>query len=200
MTQAEQFPEPSEEDALNPTATPAAADTVETDIVLTLQAELNKAKDQLLRALADAENTRKRALKDREDAGKYAIAAFARDLLDFGDNFHRALTSIPTDLKDVDDRVASVISGIEAMEEQLLKNFEKHGIQKIIPLDMPFDPNFHEVMFEVPGTGKPTGTVVQVIEPGYVIKDRLLRPARVGVARDEGQSSTGPGNRVDQQV
>jgi len=170
-----------------------------------LEAELARMKDHMLRALADAENSRKRALKDREDAGKYAITAFARDLLDFTDNFHRALGSIPADLKSIDERMGNVISGIEAMEKEMLRVLEKHGIKKIEPMDQPFDANFHEVMFEAPGTGKPAGTIVQVIEPGYVIKDRLLRPARVGVAKDEGQggnspSSGEPGSRLDTQA
>lgn len=164
--------------------------------VAELEAELARMKDHVLRALADAENTRKRALKDRDDAGKYAIAAFARDLLDFSDNFHRALAAIPADLKKIDDRIGNVISGIEAMENELMRNFDKHGIKKVLPLDQPFDPNFHEVMFEAPGTGKPAGTIVQVIEPGYVIKDRLLRPARVGIAGNDGTAGA-QGSRID---
>jgi len=160
--------------------------------VAALEAELARMKDHMLRALAESENTRRRAQKDKEDAGKYAISAFARDLLDFADNFRRALESIPADLKSADERMEGVISGIEAMESALLRNFDKHGIQKILPMDQVFDPNFHEVMFETPGTGKPAGTIIQVIEPGYLIKDRLLRPARVGVAKDEGQGSGAP--------
>lgn len=172
------------------------------DRTAALEAELVRMKDHMLRALADAENTRKRALKDREDAGKYAITSFARDLLDFTDNFRRALGAIPPDLKSVDDRFGNVITGIEAMQKEMLRVLEKHGITKIEPIDQPFDANFHEVMFEAPGTGKPAGTIVQVIEPGYVIKERLLRPARVGVAKDEGQGngSKQPGTRIDTQA
>lgn len=167
-----------------------------------LQAELDKAKDQMMRALADAENTRRRGIKDREDVKKYAISEFARDLLDFSDNFRRALDSIPEDLKDVDDRLKNVLTGIEAMETTLLKTFDKHGIKKIEPLDEPFNPNYHEVMFESPGTGKPPGTIVQIIEPGYIVNDRLLRPARVGIAKDDDgaadSDSEGPqGGNID---
>lgn len=167
-----------------------------------LQAELDKAKDQMMRALADAENTRRRGIKDREDVKKYAISEFARDLLDFSDNFRRALDSIPDDLKDIDDRLKNVLTGIEAMESTLLKTFDKHGIKKIEPLDEPFNPNFHEVMFESAGTGKPPGTIVQIIEPGYIVNDRLLRPARVGIAKDDGgatdSDSEGPqGGNID---
>lgn len=167
-------------------------------VIAALQSELAQAKDQALRALADAENTRKRALKEREDAGKYAISAFARDLLEFSANFDRALGAIPQELR-ADERIAAVVTGIDAMAKDLFSTFEKHGIQKIHPLDEMFNPNFHEAIFEAPGTGKPGGTVIQVIEPGYIIKDRLLRPARVGIAKAEaGAPPAGtPGGHVD---
>jgi molecular chaperone GrpE len=166
-------------------------------VIEALQAEVAAAKDQTLRALADAENTRKRALKEREDAGKYAISAFARDLLEFSDNFHRAMDAIPAEVK-ADERIVAVITGIEAMEKDLFSTFEKHGIQKITPLGEMFNPNFHEALFEAPGTGKPGGMIIQVVEPGYIIKDRLLRPARVGVAKaDDGAPA---GGHVDTQA
>lgn len=168
-----------------------------------LRIELEQTKEQMLRALADAENTRRRAQKDRQDASNFAISNFAKDLLDFSDNFGRALASIPEELKDGDERIKSVISGIEAMEKELLRTFEKHGIQKIEPEEEIFDPNIHEVMFEVPGSGKPAGTIMQVLEPGYILKDRLLRPARVGVAKDDGSHEGGPqdsGINIDQEV
>jgi molecular chaperone GrpE len=167
-------------------------------VIAALQAEVAQAKDQTLRALADAENTRKRALKEREDAGKYAISAFARDLLEFSGNFDRALAAIPDELRG-DERISAVIVGIDAMAKDLFSTFEKHGIQKISPMDEMFNPNYHEAIFEAPGTGKPAGTIIQVIEPGYIIKDRLLRPARVGIAKAEaGAPPTGmPGGHVD---
>lgn len=165
--------------------------------IVALEEELARAKDHMLRALADAENARKRAVRDREDAGKYAVTAFARDLLDFADNFSRAMEAIPADIKDTDERVSNVVSGIEAMEKELQNTFSKHGITKIEPRDEPFDPHFHEVMFEAPGTGKPAGTIIQLVEAGYMIHDRLLRPARVGVAKGDSGNNSGPGNRVD---
>lgn len=155
-----------------------------------LQQQLAAMKDQGLRALAEADNTRKRAIKDREDASKYAIANFARDLLDYTDNFKRAIESIPDELKTSgDDRIANMITGLEAMQRQLLQTFEKNGVKKLEPRDEAFNPHFHEVMFEVPGTGKPAGTIIQLVDAGYILHDRLLRPARVGVAKDEGQGS-----------
>ncbi len=155
-----------------------------------LQQQMAAIKDQGLRALAEADNTRKRALKDREDATKYAISNFARDLLDYADNFNRAIDSVPEELKNSgDDRITSLVTGLEAMQRQFLQTLEKNGIKKLEPRDEPFNPHFHEVMFEVPGTGKPAGMIIQLVDAGYILHDRLLRPARVGVAKDEGQGS-----------
>ena len=158
-----------------------------------LQAEADSAKDKMMRALADAENTRRRAVKDRDDAGKYAVQSFARDLLAFSDNFHRAMGAIPPELA-TDERVAGIISGLDAMDRELLSVFEKHGIRKIEPMDEPFNPNFHEVMFEAPIPGKPGGVVIQVVEAGYVLNDRLLRAAKVGISKGE----AGSPHQVDQ--
>lgn len=150
-----------------------------------LREENTQLKDQTLRALAEAENTRRRAERDRDDAGKYAIANFARNLLAVADNLRRGIESIPQDLRGGDGPVAAVIAGIEATERELLSSFDKVGIRKIDAMDLPFNPNQHEVMFETAGTGKPAGTVTQVVEDGYMIHDRLLRPARVGVAKND---------------
>ncbi len=150
--------------------------------IKTLEAEVVAANDKMMRALADAENTRRRSVKDREDAGKYAVTSFAKDLLDFSDNFHRALAAIPQEMHD-DPRIASIIDGLEAMDSNLLKTFERHGIKKIEPLDETFNPNYHEVMFETPIPGKAGGIVIQVVEAGYVIADRLLRAAKVGISK-----------------
>ncbi len=161
-------------------------------IIKALQDEVGKAKDQTARALAEAENTRKRAQKERQDASKYAVSGFAKDLLDVSDNLRRALEAVPTDLLDSEPRLKNLVEGIEATERTLLRGFEKHGIKKLEPMDEPFDPNFHEVMFESPAPGKPAGTIMQLMEPGYTLHDRLLRPARVGVVKDEGGSDTPP--------
>lgn len=146
------------------------------DQIAQLQQDLLEARDRTMRALADAENTRKRAMKDRDDAGKYAISNFARDLLDFSDNFKRALDSMP------EDTPPAVSEGLTAMRTEMLNTFERHGIRKIEPLDEMFDANFHEVMFEAPSDKAP-GTITQVIEAGYVLNDRLLRAAKVGIAK-----------------
>lgn len=150
--------------------------------IAALEKEVADWKEKMMRALADAENTRRRAVKDREDAAKFAVTSFARDLLDFSDNFHRALDAIPQDLHS-DEKIGSIVAGLIAMDSNLLKTFEKHGIKKIEPLDETFNPNFHEVMFEAPVPGKPAGIVIQVVEAGYVLNDRLLRAAKVGVSK-----------------
>lgn len=161
-----------------------------------LRQEIVQIKDQMLRALAEAENSRKRAIRERDDAGKYAIASFAKDLVNVSDNLARALDAIPKDALAADPHLKNLTDGIEATQRELLKTFDKNGIRSIRPLDEPFNPNFHEVMFEAPGSGKPAGTVIQVIEIGYILHDRLLRPARVGVAKAEGP----PGGTIDTQA
>ena len=172
-------------------AAPASPADLSAARIKQLEAEVLGAKDKMMRALADAENTRRRSIKDREDVAKYAVSSFAKDLLDFSDNFHRALAAIPPEMHE-DPRIASIIDGLEAMDTNLLKSFEKHGIKKIEPIGEPFNPNFHEVMFEAPTPGQPAGLVIQVIEAGYVLNDRLLRAAKVGISKG------GPG--VDHQV
>lgn len=164
-------------------------------VIQALQAELEQTKDQALRATAEAQNTRRRAQKDKEDASKFGVTKMARDLLSVADNLRRALDAMP------EGADANMIKGIEATERELLGAFERNGIQKLEPLHLPFDPNQHEVMFETPSEGHPAGTVTQIMEPGYALNGRILRPARVGVAKDEGQGSADdqgkPGGQVN---
>jgi molecular chaperone GrpE len=161
------------------------------------EAELAETKDKLLRALAETENQRRRAQREREDASKYAAANFAKDMLDVADNFRRALASIdPEALQD--ERAKALIEGVAATERALLAAFERHGIKRIEPeIGERFDPNLHEAMFEVPNTGKPGGSIVQVVQAGYRMHDRLLRPAMVGVAKASAPSA---GSTVNQTV
>lgn len=200
---------PEEENVESPedaSAAPAAPEEGQEEAVhariAALEAEVQEAKDRMMRALADAENTRKRALKDREDAIKFAASAFAKDLLDFADNFRRGLDAIPEDVRKGNDvRMNNVFEGLAAMERELLQVFERHKITKIVPLDEPFNPNFHEVMFEAPFPGKAAGIIIEVIEPGYVLHDRLLRPARVGIAKgDASGGKSEAGQTVDTQA
>ena len=140
-------------------------------------------KDQLLRALADAENARRRARKDVEDARAYAISRFAQDLLGVGDNLGRALDSIPAERRESDDAVKAIAEGIEMTAREFETVLGRHGITKIDPLGEKFDYNLHQALFETDQTDQPDGTVVQVLQTGYRIGERLLREAMVGVAK-----------------
>ena len=140
-------------------------------------------KDQLLRALADAENARRRAKKDVDDARAYAISRFAQDLLGVADNLGRALESIPADKRESDDAVKAIAEGIEMTAREFETALGRHGITKIDPLGEKFDYNLHQALFETAETDQPDGTVVQVFQTGYRIGDRLLREAMVGVAK-----------------
>ncbi|MGB8273696.1 MAG: nucleotide exchange factor GrpE [Alphaproteobacteria bacterium] len=149
------------------------------------ETEITRLKDQLLRALAEVENTRRRAEREREDTAKFAISGFARDVLTVADNLRRALENIPAHTREKDELLNTLAVGVEATGRQLMAAFEQHGIRKIDPMGEAFDHNFHQAMFEVEDTGKPAGTVVQVMQAGYVINGRLLRPALVAVAKGE---------------
>jgi len=153
-----------------------------------LEAEVNKIKDQLLRTLAELENYRKRAEREREDMAKFAITNFSRDLLTVADNLRRALESASEDNADTEKLLKSLLEGVEITEKELLFAFKKHHIEKIEPLGQPFDHHFHQAMFEVEDSDQPEGTVVHVLQNGYRLHDRLLRPALVGVAKGKNSS------------
>jgi molecular chaperone GrpE len=148
-----------------------------------LEAELAAAKDQMLRALAEAENTRRRAERDRQEATKYGAVGIARDLLSVSDNLRRALEALPEDARDSEGWARDLITGVELIEREFLDAFGKHGVVKMEPLGQPFDHNFHQAMFEMEDLEKPAGTVVQQMQPGYRLHDRLLRAAMVGVSK-----------------
>jgi len=159
-------------------------------------AEIAALKDKLLRAMADVENMRRRAAREKDDAHNYAISKFARDMLAISDNLRRAIDSIPAEARGQEE-VKHVVTGVEMTESELLNAFEKHKIKKIEPMGEKFDPNLHQAMFEVENPDVPSGTVMQVVQSGYVIADRLLRPAMVGVAKG-GQKKADI--KVDQQA
>jgi molecular chaperone GrpE len=155
----------------------------EGDRIALLEAEISRLKDQLLRALAETENVRRRGQRERGDAVKYGAAALVKDLLAVSDNLRRAIDSVPGDAAVDDDRLKTLLDGVELTEKELLSVFERHHIVKLEPLGEKLDPHRHEAMYEVPDPSQPPGTVVQLIEPGYLLHDRLVRPARVGVAK-----------------
>ena len=166
----------------------ANTDAAEQDIdpIAALTEEVANLKDQVLRARAETENVRRRADRDRADASAYAVTGFARDMLSVSDNMRRALDSMPDD---VDDAMKAFVEGVEMTERELLKTMEKYGIEKVEPeVGEKFDHKFHQAMFEVPTAEHAPGSVMQVVAPGYVIKDRLLRPAMVGVAKGEAKA------------
>ena len=148
------------------------------------EAEAADAKDKLLRALAETENVRRRAQREREDAAKYGASNFAKDLINVADNLRRALASVPEG-QVKDELTRTLLQGVDATERELLAAFERHGIRRIDPMGERFDHNFHQAIMEVENSGQPPGTVVQVLQPGYAMHDRLLRPAMVGVAKGE---------------
>lgn len=187
MTEAQ--PNPTPEDMASIVSENETASTVET-----APAEIASLKDQLLRALAEAENTRRRATKEREDTAKYAVGSFAKEMLGIADNFSRALEAAPKDSADA--AVKNLIVGLEATERQLQAAFERFGIKKIETTGQIFDPNFHRPMMEIEDPSVPAGTILQVLQAGYVIHDRLLREALVSVAK----GGTQPSSKVDTSV
>jgi molecular chaperone GrpE len=165
------------------------------DSGLAIVREAAELKDRLLRALAEMENLRKRTEREVADARQYGIASFARDILGVADNMQRALASGGDDLRQTGDApTIALLDGVELTERELLKVLEKHGIRNFSPEGEKFDPHLHQAMYEVPDASVPAGTVVQVIQPGYTIGDRVLRPAMVAVARGGPKSSEPPAN------
>ncbi|WIW46501.1 nucleotide exchange factor GrpE [Bradyrhizobium sp. 62B] len=178
------------EDAAAPTGEPVVSkpyimpDDPEPGSVETLQKEVAEARDRTLRTLAEMENLRKRTTKEVADARLYGITGFARDVLDIADNLQRALDAVPPEARAAaDPGLISLIEGVELTERSLLNALEKHGVKKLDPQGQKFDPNFHQAMYEVPDPSVPSGTVVQIMQAGYTIGDRVLRPALVGVAK-----------------
>ncbi len=161
-----------------------AAAPAEADPTAALAKEAAELKDRLLRTLAEMENLRRRTEREIADTRQYAVANFARDLLAVADNMERALSTLSADFRDqADPVVKSHIEGVELTERELLKVMEKHGIKRFDPLGQKFDPNLHQAMMQVPDPSVADGTVVQVMAPGFMIADRVLRPALVGVAK-----------------
>jgi molecular chaperone GrpE len=172
-------------------------DDPEPGSVETLTKELDEARDRTLRTLAEMENLRQRTRREVADAKTYGITGFARDVLDIADNLQRALDAVPAEAKaNADPGLKALIEGVELTERSLHSTLEKNGVKKFDPSGEKFDPNFQQAMYEVPDPSVPSGTVVQVVQAGYTIGDRVLRPALVGVSK--GGAKTAPASAAQQ--
>jgi molecular chaperone GrpE len=166
--------QPASAESATPAADPAEA----------LAREAADYKDKLLRTLAEMENLRRRTEREIADTRNYGISSFARDILAVADNMDRALQALDADLREkADAGTKALLDGVELTERELLKVLEKHGVKRFEPIGERFDPNLHQAMYEVPDASVPAGQVVQVVQPGYMIADRMLRPALVAVAK-----------------
>tara|TARA_R100000005_G_scaffold96432_1_gene83285 strand:- start:20 stop:646 length:627 start_codon:yes stop_codon:yes gene_type:complete len=177
-------------------ATTAEGAGQQADIIAEKDAEIADLKDKLLRAMAEVENMRRRAEREKQDAHNYAVTKFARDVLSVADNLRRAIDSVPEAARESGD-VKNILTGVELTESELLNTMEKHQIRKIDPKGEKFDPNMHQAMFEIEDPSVEPGTVLQVVQAGYSIADRLLRPAMVGVAKGGQKRSE---TRIDEKV
>lgn len=175
--------EASQEEAAPETAGQAEAEPADAAaaVIAALQAEKTELKDQLLRSLAEVENVRRRAQREREDSARYAVKPLAQDLLAVRDNLCRAIESVSPEAAEAEPQLKALLEGVVMTEKSLSAALARHHVEIIDPLGEAFDPNLHEAMFEVPDPQQPPGTVAQVIEVGYRLHDRLLRAARVGV-------------------
>ena len=195
-------------DAQNTAPDAASADAVQSDdaaqpddvtseasALETVMAERDALKDQLLRALADTENMRRRSEREAETARKYGHTQFARDLVGAIDNLARALASAPEDKSSLDESVQSLLTGIELSWTEIQSAIEKHGVRQINPVGEKFDYNFHQAMFEVPTNDQPPGMVLEVVQHGYALHDRLLRPAMVGVSKAADKAEPAPAEK-----
>lgn len=168
---------------------PSEAVDLEARLELT-EAQIADLKDKMLRAVAEAENVRRRAAKDVEDARKYSIAGFARDMLAVADNLGRALDALPEGAE-TDEKFGSFVEGVQLTGREVANVLQRHGVKEVRPQGEKFDHNLHQAMFEVEDADQPPGTVNQVLQVGYTIGDRLLRPAMVGVTKAPAKADAG---------
>jgi len=175
--------------------TPNAGDDASLEVgadLETLLAENSDMRDKLLRTMADMENLRRRTEREKADTARYAISNFARDVLTIGDNLKRVIEHVPADAAAQDPALKSLLEGVELTERELLNMMERHGVTTIEPLGQRFDPNSQQAMYEVPNPEVPEGTVVDVMQAGYMIGDRCLRPALVAVSKGGAKQAPQP--------
>ncbi|MBT3330635.1 MAG: nucleotide exchange factor GrpE [Rhodospirillaceae bacterium] len=183
----------------------AAEDVAEPNELETALSEVADLKDKLLRAMAETENIKRRGERDKADLRKYAVADFARDMLAVSDNLQRALSAVDDAAREGNAELAQLLEGVDLTRRELQGHFEKHGIKEVNPLGEKLDPNLHQAVVQMDDPEAPQGTVVQVMQPGYVIHDRLLRAAMVGVAKGPGtpkpaDDAPNGGHNVDTQA
>jgi molecular chaperone GrpE len=182
---------PANADTQSAAADPAAQAGAELEALIAENADM---RDRLLRTMADMENLRRRTEREKTDTSRYAISNFARDVLTVGDNLRRTIEHVPTEAASQDPALKSFLDGVELTERELLNVLERYGVVRIEPLGARFDPNCHQAMYEVQNPDVPEGTVVDVMQAGYVIGDRCLRPALVAIAKGGAKAgAAGPG-------
>jgi molecular chaperone GrpE len=180
-----------DEDVADATPQDEAGEEAETappsleDRILDLTAALAEVKDRSLRQLAETENIRRRFERERSETLKFAASGLAKDLLNVADNLYRALQAVPEAMREGDEAARNFLVGVEMTEKELIAAFEKHGIRRILPIGEKFNHEEHQAMFELEDTGQSAGTVVELMQPGYIMHGRLLRPAMVGVAKGD---------------
>jgi molecular chaperone GrpE len=179
-----------------------AAPLSEAEQIVALEAEVADLKDRILRTLAEMENLRRRGEREMADTRQYSVASFARDMLNVGDNLRRAIEAVPEKPKDdADPALAALIEGVEVTERGLVQTLEKFGVQSIEAMGQKFDPTRHQAMFEIDAPDLPAGTVAEVVQTGYIIGERVLRPAFVGVAKGgPKQPAAAEGDKADAPV
>ncbi len=185
-------PDEAPAEPVEPPAEPAEAEPAP-DPKAELEAQIVDLTDRFARAVAELENYRRRAEREREDVAKYAISNFARDMLAVADNLGLALASISAEGRGEDNNLDTLAAGVELTERELMAAFERQGITKVDPMGERFNHDLHQAMFEIEDTDKPSGTIVEVMQAGYVLKDRLLRPAMVGVTKGGAAKLEAPG-------
>ena len=194
-------PNRQNDDPVNPASEPVVSkpyimpDDPEEGSAEALAKEVAESRDKMLRTLAEMENLRKRTTREVADARAYGISGFARDVLDIADNLQRALDAVPSEARaNADPGLTALIEGVELTERSLHNTLEKYGVKRLDPSGAKFDPNFHQAMFEVPDPSVPSGTVVQVVQAGYTIGERVLRPALVGVSKGGAKAAPAAAN------
>jgi len=188
---SEQEQEPAMEPRTDAPARDAGDAGGETVDVETLEARVDELTDRLLRAHAEMDNLRKRTERDKEDMAKYAITKFAREVLSVGDNLQRAIAAVPPGAAEEDPALKALVEGVSMTERDFLNVLDRHGIKRIDPSGEPFNPHQHQAMTEIENPDVAPGTVVQVFQPGYILEDRVLRPAMVVVAKGGAKPGTG---------